>query len=267
MMPLDLFVRRASDAEGDPRQFSGANLVTLLLYAALGGLLFFWPFQLIQVQGWSPTAAGAAFLPFIALMFAGSRYAGALADRVGARPPLVVGPLVVAVAFLLFARAGVTAGYWTTYFPAVVVLGLGMVVAVAPLTTAVMGAVAPRRSGIASGVNNAVARTAGLLAIAVLGLVVLGAFGRAVATRLDALGPVLPPAARAALDAERTKLAAATVPAGVGPAVGAAVKQALAASFVDAFRLAMRLCAGLAAASALIAALTIRAKGATRTAR
>ncbi len=162
MLPLALF--RA-------RTFRGANVLTFLLYAALGGLLFFLPFCLIEVHGYSPTAAGAAFLPFVVIMFFGSRIAGATADRYGARPLLIAGPLVAAVGFVLFALPGATGGYLSTFFPAVVTLAVGMTITVAPLTTAAMSTAGKERAGIASGVNNAVARTAGLIAIAALGLV------------------------------------------------------------------------------------------------
>src|SRR5256886_13646598 len=133
MVPLTLFRSHT---------FSGANLLTLLLYGALSGVTFFLPFDLIQVQGYAPTFAGAAFVPFILLMFLLSRWAGGLVHRYGAKLPLAVGPMITAVGFFLFALPGITSGpgsYWTTLFPAVLAMGLGMAITVAPLRTGVVG--------------------------------------------------------------------------------------------------------------------------------
>jgi Na+/melibiose symporter-like transporter len=246
MLPLDLFRSRT---------FSGANLLTLLLYAALGGALYFVPFNLIQVQDYPATAAGAALLPFILIMFALSRWAGGLVDKFGPKRPLMIGPAIAAVGFALFARPGVGGSYWTTFFPAVVVLGLGMAVAVAPLTTTVMGAVEERHAGVASGINNAVSRMAGLLAIAVLNLVVAATFNAALDRSLAALP--LPPPAREALDAQRSRLAGADAPAELADALRAAAQQAIDQSYVAGFRLAMLVAAGLALGSAATAWLLI----------
>lgn len=246
MMPLTLFRSRT---------FSGANLLTLLLYSALGVVLFFFPFNLIQVQGYSATAAGAAFLPFILIMFLLSRWAGGLVRRYGSQRPLMIGPIIAAIGFALFAAPGIGGSYWTTFFPAVAVLGLGMAVTVAPLTTTVMDAVKQRQAGIASGINNAVARTAGLLSIAVLSIVVLQAFNSSLDRRLAALR--LPPGVQQALDAQRIKLAGAEVPSGINPDLATVLARAIAESFVDSFRLVIWIAVVLALASALIALVMI----------
>jgi len=247
MMPLSLF-RSAT--------FSGANLLTLLLYGGLSGALFFLPFNLIQVQDYSATAAGAALLPFILLMFVLSRWSGGLVNRYGAKRPLIVGPIVTAIGFAMLALPGVGGSYWQTFFPAVVVLGLGMSISVAPLTTTVMAAVPVRQAGIASGINNAVARTAGLLAIAVLGLVVAQVFNRRLDTRLAALQ--VPPDLLRLLADQRGKLAGAEIPNGVAGSLQSAIEQAIDQSYIDSFRLTMLIAAGLALASAIAAAAMIQ---------
>jgi EmrB/QacA subfamily drug resistance transporter len=246
MMPSSLFRSRT---------FSGANLLTLLLYAALGGALFFLPFNLIQVQGYSATAAGAALVPFPIIVFCLSRWSGGLVGRYGARLPLMVGPLVAAVGFGLMTRPAIGGPYWTTFFPAVFVLGLGMAVCVAPLTTAVMNAVNVRNIGAASGINNAVSRIASLLAIALFGIVMLQRFNRSLDQRIASLH--LATSAQQFLDTQRVNLAAATLPLGLDNATASALKQAIAAAFVDGFRLVMGISAGLAIASAITAALMI----------
>jgi EmrB/QacA subfamily drug resistance transporter len=249
MLPLNLF--RSST-------FSGANLLTLLLYAALGGTLFFLPFNLIRVQGYPPTAAGAANLPFVLIMFTLSRWSGGLVARYGAKTPLVIGPLIAAVGFFLFSLTGIGGSYWTTFFPAVIVLGIGMAVAVAPLTTAVMGSVGPQRAGIASGINNAVARTAGLMAIATLGIVALATFSSSLDSNLNALA--LPSGVRSVLVAQQNKLVGIDIPAGLSSATRAAVQNAISASFVTSFRIIMLIGAALALASALCSFLLIEGK-------
>ncbi|MBW4694246.1 MAG: MFS transporter [Lyngbya sp. HA4199-MV5] len=246
MLPLSLFRSRT---------FSGANLLTLLLYAALGGALFFLPFNLIQVQGYSATAAGAALVPFPIIMFFLSRWSGRLVDRYGARLPLIAGPAIAAVGFGLMTLPGIGGSYWTTFFPAVVVLGLGMAICVAPLTTAVMNAVNVRYVGAASGVNNAVSRIASLLAIALLGIVMLNRFTQSLNQRIAPLQ--LAADAQQFLESQRVNLAAAAVPPGLSTEVAAALKNAIATAFVDGFRLVMGIAVGLAVTSAITAALMI----------
>lgn len=238
------------------RNFSGANLLTLLLYAALGGGLYWLPLMLIQVHGYGATAAGAALLPFIAILFALSRFMGQLSDRTGPRLLLVVGPLVAAAGFALFAWPPWSGGYWRAFFPAVCVLGLGMAITVAPLTTTVMNAADSAQAGLASGVNNAVSRVAALIAVAAFGVVMGQAFERSLQAALGALH--LPAGSAQALWGQRHMLGALQAPAGLDASSAQAVKQAVAAAFTDGFQWVMGLCALLAALSALGAALTIR---------
>ena len=246
MMPLSLF--RA-------RTFSGVNLLTLLLYASLSGVFFFLPFNLIQVQGYSTTAAGAALLPFVVIMSVLSRFAGSLLDRVGPAPLLIGGPTIVAIATALYAAPGIGGSYWTTFFPPIVLHGVGMALTVAPLTTTVLSSVDARHAGVASGVNNAVSRTGSLLAIAILGIVAVSAFGASLDRRLESLP--LPAEAAEALAAESTKLAEIEVPPGLGTDLSARAQLAIDESFVDAFRVAVLVSAALALGAAVVGLLTV----------
>jgi hypothetical protein len=239
MLPLALFRSRT---------FTGANLVTLFLYAALGGTLFFLPLNLIQVQQYSATAAGAALLPFILIISFLSRWSGGLVASYGPKLPLIVGPLIAAFGFALFMLPGEGGSYWTNFFLPIVVLGLGMAVSVAPLTTTVMNSVAQNRAGVASGVNNAVARSAGLLAIAVLGIVMLHVFNGGLDRRVAGLK--LPAAVSQSLQAQRTKLAAAALPENQDPATRQLIRRAVDESFVSGFRAIMAIGAALAVAGA-----------------
>jgi EmrB/QacA subfamily drug resistance transporter len=253
MVPLRFFLNR---------DFAGANLLTLFLYAALSGMFFFFTLNLIQIQGYSATAAGAALLPFVVLMFSLSRWSGGLIDRFGARIPLTIGPIIVAVGFVLFAIPGVSPNYWTSFFPAVVVLGLGMAISVAPLTTTVMSAVGEEQAGVASGINNAVSRTAGLLAIAVFGVLMLHAFSRTLAARMNEIQ--VDDQLKHSVSEQRVKLAGLEVPSTADPATRDEIKDAIADSFVSAFRMVMFTSAGLALASAASSWFFIRKSSLTK---
>ena len=249
MLPLALF---------RSRNFSGANLLTLFLYTALGGGMFFFPLNLIQVQGYSATAAGAAWLPFILILFLLSRWSGGLVKKYGAKAPLVAGPVIAALGYGLFMLPAVDDNYWTTFFPAMAVLGLGMAVSVAPLTTTVMNAVPKKRAGVASGVNNAVSRIGGLLGIAVLGIVTVHSFNHELDRRLARME--IAPEARQFLDEQRVRLAGAELPSSIDEPIRAALQRAINESFVFGFRVVMLTAAGLALVSAVVAFTVIENK-------
>jgi len=242
MMPLSLF---------ESSNFSGANLLTLLLYSALGIFFFLFPLNLIQIHKYSATATGAASLPFILIMFVLSRWAGGLVARYGPRTPLIIGPLTAALGFALFAVPSVGGTYWTTFFPAFVVLGLGMTISVAPLTTVVMSSVEQDRAGTASGINNTVARVAGVLAIAVLGAVMVQAFGREMQTSLLHLG--VPAELLNYLRSRVAQLGGLQVPSTLDPGTAQAVQAEIVHAFIFGFRVVMMICAALSVASAAVA--------------
>jgi len=247
MVPIKLFASPA---------FAGANLMTLFLYAAIGIFFFLFPLNLIQVQGYSATKAGAAMLPMILLVFLLSRWSGGLVARYGPRKPLIVGPLIVAGGFLLFAVPGIGGAYLTTFLPAIVLFGLGLAVTVAPLTTVVMNSVDRDHVGAASGINNAVARVAGVLAIAVLGIVMVNAFSSRLDTRLDRLS--LDDATRHEISVNKNKLAGLQVPAGVDAGTGHEIRESVREAFVYGFRVVILICAGFSVASAAVTAKMIR---------
>ncbi len=255
MLPLGLFRER---------NFAGANALTLLLYASLGGSLFFLPLDLIQVQGYGATAAGAALLPFITIMFVLSRWAGGLVDRFGSKLPLVVGPVIAAVGFAMFALPSIGDSYWTAFFPAICILGLGMSITVAPLTATVMNAVGEELAGTASGVNNAVSRTAALLAIAVFGIVLTLTFHNRLSEALATLHA--PTSLVSSIMGQREKLAGIVVPEGYSEAVTSALKRAVRLSFVAGFRWVMLISAALALLSAISAGMFIQGKEPVRSA-
>ncbi len=235
--------------------FTGANLLTLFLYSAIGIFFFLFPLSLIQVQGYSSTATGAAILPLILLMFVLSRWSGGLVTRYGARGPLIVGPVIAALGFVLFALPSTGGSYWTTFFPAIIVLGFGMAITVAPLTTVVMNSVDQDRVGAASGINNAVARVAGVLAIAVLGLVMVQAFSSRLNHSLTRLS--LPAGTLHEIQAGEIKLAGLQAPANLDPGTRSAIEELIRQVFTFGFRIVMLICAGLSLASAIVARMMI----------
>ena len=245
MLPLHLFRSRT---------FSGANLLTLLLYGALTAAMLFLALNLVQMQQYSQLQAGLAFMPLAGLIALLSRWAGHRADARGPRALLTTGPLAVAAGFGWLGQVGFTRGpaeYWTTFFPGLALFGLGMALTVVPLTTAVMTAVADHYAGTASGINNAVSRTAGVLALALLGAFALTHFADQLQQRTAQLP--LSSLARRALHQQASKLGAAVVPATVPMRQHAAVQVAIRRAFENTYQWMLWLCAGLAASSAGVA--------------
>jgi EmrB/QacA subfamily drug resistance transporter len=246
MMPLALFRLRT---------FSGVNLLTLLLYGALGGAFFFLPFLLIQAHGFSATAAGAAYLPFTLVLGLLSRWSGGLLDRFGARAPLIVGPALVACGFAALAVLEVRYG---AVLLAMTLLGFGMAITVAPLTTTVINAVPAHRTGVASGINNAVASVGSLLLIAILGTVALRAFDRSLDQQLAQRAAA--PEVRLAVEAARGGFVVPPLPASLSPAQRERAQEIIGDSLDGTVRLTLWIAAGLALASVLAAAGTIPAQ-------
>jgi EmrB/QacA subfamily drug resistance transporter len=249
MLPLGLF---------RSRDFTGANLLTFFLYSALSGTLFFLPLNLIQIHDYTPTAAGAGLLPFVLIIFLLSGWAGGLVQKYGAKIPLVIGPALTAIAFTLFMLPGTDGSFWTTFFPAIVTLGLGMAISVAPLTTTVMNSVPKNHVGLASGINNAVSRTGGLLAIAVLGIVMVQSFNRALDQNLSQ--KELPKAAQKVVNESRSKLAGVTWSSEIDPQTRSQLRSSINDSFVSAYRRVMAIGIALSLGSALSALLFISDK-------
>ncbi len=246
MVPLALF---------QSKSFAGGNLFTLLLYAALGIFFFLFPLNLIQVQGYSTTAAGAAALPLILLTFFLSRWSGGLVTRYGARAPLVTGPLIAATGFILFALPGVGDSYWKSFFPAFLVLGLGMAISVAPLTTVVMDSAGEGRAGTASGINNAVARVASVLAVAILGIVMVKTFSFSLNRSLA--GQMISPGIFRDIQSNEIKLAGLDLPSGLDASTQGVIRGLISNAFVFGFRVEMLICSVLSFASAFVAWLII----------
>ena len=239
--------------------FTGSNLVTLFLYGALTVFTFFLPLTMVQSQGYAESTAGLTLLPFALLLAGMSRWTGRLADRIGPRIPLIVGPTIVGIGFLATALGGSATGadsYWTSYFPGIVLFGIGMGTTVAPLTTTVMSSVGGGLSGTASGINNAVSRVAGVLALAVLGAVALLHFGSLVMGSAASLP--LTGSQRAALGAEVANLGNTTVPPGVTGRTAARLSTIIGHSFLVTYHLIVYLCAGSAWLAAIVSAVFLK---------
>jgi len=257
LVALMMFVqteRRAKSPLISPRFFSsrtftGANLSTFFIYGAFGVTLFYLPLNLIQIQGYSPTQAGAAILPMILLMFFLSRWAGGLVQSWGPRLPLIVGPSITAVGYILLARPGVGGSYWLNYFPAITLLGLGMTVSVAPLTTVVMTSVEEDRSGTASGINNAVSQMAALLALALSAPLFFAMFSANLKEGLTS--SQVRPQVMAQVEKQQRYL-------GGIQTTNAEAKIAVREAFVGAFRLMVLVAAGSASVAGLAAIITIK---------
>jgi EmrB/QacA subfamily drug resistance transporter len=239
------------------RAFRGINLMTILVYTGVSGVFFLVPFDMVQVRGYSTTATGAAFLPFALLVGLLSRRVGGLADTLGIKPLLVAGAMLTAAGLAAFALPDSGGSYWRTFFAPMVVTGLGMALTVAPLTTGVLASVAPADAGVASGVNNTAARVGTLLAVAVIGVVALGLYGRALERRLEAAA--VPANVARAIVAERRSLADTTIPSWVSAADQVLLKGAVDAAFLDAFRGSILLCAALVLAGGVVALVSLGA--------
>lgn len=246
MMPLGLFKSKT---------FSGANFISALFWAAWVGGVFFIPFNLIQLQGYSAAGVGIAFMPLVLALFLFSRWAGGLVINYGAKPPMIIGTLLAGAGFLLFTLPGIGGSYWTTFFPAIVVLGMGMAITISPLTTAVMSSIDLEHSGIASGINNTVGRIAGLLSIAILGVFALSGFNKNLDKELRMLN--LSAETIQVIDSQRIKLADIDIPESLPETTKKEIRAAISDSFLWTFRRMMKISAGLMFLGALTAWFTI----------
>ena len=253
MVPLELFRNRT---------FTGANALTFFLYAALGATMLFLLLNLVQIQGYTQLQAGLAMLPFTILMASLAQWVGGLVDRYGPRWLLVVGPALAGVGFLLLSRVGITGGpgdFWTTYFPGIVVFAAGMTLTVVPLTTTVMSAVEDRYAGTASGVNNAMTRTASVFANAIVGALAIVFFTQALGQATEELS--LAAAEQQAVMAQAINLGDAQVPKAIPGNQRLAVEQAFRESFVTTFQRVMWISTALAMLSAVVAFFLIENRG------
>lgn len=246
MMPLSLFRSKT---------FSGANFISFLFWAAWSSAIFFIPFNLIQLQGYSAVEAGVAFLPLVIALFLFSRWAGGTVTQYGAKPAIIAGSVLASIGFYLFTLPGIGGSYWTTFFPAVTVLGIGVAIIISPLTTAVMGSVDLEESGVASGINNTVGRIAGLLALAIMGVFVINTFNKSLDTELNRIE--LPAETREYIDSQRIKMLLIDIPENIELKKRKEIRASIDASFLTSFRLVMMVSAGLVLFGAAVAWLTV----------
>ncbi len=245
MMPLRLFKSST---------FLGTNLVTLLLYGALGGALYFFPLNLVQIQGYGEAFVGIAFLPWTLMLVILSPMMGGVVDRYGPRLPLIIGPIITGAGFAALSIPSITTGqsqFWVTFFPATLLLGVGMGILVAPLTTAVMGSVPQDSAGIASGINNAMSRASQVLALSILGGIGLIIFTSSFSPAIEALN--LPTDNETQLIAVASDLGGIQIPDRLSSEQQQAVRQSIQSEFVAMFRIIMWIAAGLCWVSAALA--------------
>ncbi|WP_044206511.1 MFS transporter [Flammeovirga sp. OC4] len=250
MMPLSLF---------QSKTFTGANLMTLFLYMAMSGALFFVPLNLIQIQGYSEVKAGLSMLPIIICIATISPLMGKYIDQKGYRLPLIIGPLIVAVGYFAFTLIGISEGassYWSTFMLPFLLIGIGMGIVVAPLTTAVMGSVNEANIGVASGINNTVARAASVLAIALLGAFALFSFKGEVIEKVETLG--IEQSAQELLIEEAEDFTAAKPPSTLDKEIVLQAQQIYKEAFISSFDGVVIIAMLLALLSSLISFLTIK---------
>jgi len=246
MMPLNLFKSKT---------FSGGNFISLLFWAAWSGAIFFIPFNLIQLQGYSAVGVGLAFVPLVIVLFLFSPWAGGLVVKYGAKLLIIAGTILASIGFYLFTLPGIGGSYWTTFFPAITILGIGMAIIISPLTTAVMGSVELKDSGVASGINNTVGRIAGLLAIAVMGVFALSTFSKNLDYELDSID--LQQETRQYIDDQRIKILLIDIPENVETETKTYIRNAIDRSFLASFRLMMFISTGLVLLGAFVAWFSI----------
>lgn len=246
MMPPGLF---------KSRNFSGANLVTMCFYFSLAGVFFLLPFNLIQVQGYSATAAGAAFIPFPLLVGGLSRWSGGLIVRFGAKPLLIAGPILTSFGFLLLGLHGTGQAYWTSFFPGIFFMGLGVAISFAPLNTTVMSSVDRSDAGTASGVNKAVSRLSGMLSVALLGALAISLFGNELSGYMDQSD--IPNLVQQQMIEEKANLATAEIPQNIPSDMKLKLTEHVEISFLNSFQMVMFISAALVIIGAIFSAVMI----------